>query len=64
MLNGYHRYADAMDIETYYEKVKAHEIFDPTVSVQEKIGFQIKGLVKDYLSDPTCGNAGAIIVMM
>lgn len=63
MLNGYVNYADKMDIETYYEKVKNHELFDPTVSVQEKIGFQIVGLMKDYLNDPTCGNAGAIIVM-
>lgn len=63
MLNGFINYKDAMDIEQYYEKVKAHEIFDPTVSVQEKIGFEIRGLMKDYLNDPTCGNAGAVIVM-
>lgn len=62
MLNGYIQYAKQMDIDTYYQKVLNHEIFDPTVSVQEKIGFQIVGLMKDYLNDPTCGNAGAIIV--
>lgn len=63
MLNGYFNYKDHMDIDTYYQKVLHHEIFDPTVSVQEKIGFEIRGLIKDYLNDPTCGNAGAIIVM-
>lgn len=63
MLNGYYKYRDTMDIDTYYQKVKNHEIFDPTVSVQEKIGFEIVGLMKDYLNDPTCGNAGAIIVL-
>lgn len=63
MLNGYVNYKDTLSIEEYYEKVKSHEIFDPTVSVQEKIGFQIRGLMKDYLNDPTCGNAGAIIVI-
>lgn len=63
MLNGFFDYKNEMNIDEYYEKVLNHEIFDPTVSVQEKIGFKIKGLMKDYLNDPTCGNAGAIIVM-
>jgi GNAT superfamily N-acetyltransferase len=63
MLNGYHTYAHEMTVKTYFEKVKSHEIFDPTVSVQEKIGFRIVSLMEDYLNDPTCGNAGAVIVM-
>ena len=63
MLNGYINYNEKMSIDEYYEKVKSHLIFDPTVSVQEKIGFEIKGLMKDYLNDSTCGNAGAVIVM-
>jgi GNAT superfamily N-acetyltransferase len=63
MLNGYRKFKDAMTIDEYYEKVKAHEIFDPTVSVQEKVGFTIVGLMKDYLNDATCGNAGAVIIM-
>ncbi len=63
MLNGYMDHKDEMSIDDYYQKVIDHEIFDPTVSVQEKIGFEIIGLMKNYLNDPTCGNAGAIIVM-
>lgn len=63
MLNGYIKHKDAMTIDAYYEKVKSGELFDPTVSVQAKIGFKIKGLMKDYLNDPTCGNAGALIVL-
>ncbi len=63
MLNGYSSVADEMRIDEYYEKVKSHELFDPTVSVQEKIGFKIVGLMKNYLNDSTCGNAGAVIVM-
>lgn len=63
MLNGYHKVKNSMSIEEYYEKVKSHELFDPTVSVQEKIGFKIVGLMKDYLNDATCGNAGAVIVL-
>ncbi len=63
MLNGYEKVSTEMSIDEYYEKVKNHEMFDPTVSVQEKVGFKISGLMKDYLNDPTCGNAGAVIVM-
>lgn len=63
MLNGYINYADQMSVSEYYEAVKAHRVFDPTVSVQEKVGFTIIGLMENYLNDPTCGNAGAIIVM-
>ena len=63
MLNGYDRLRGEMTIEEYYEKVKRKEIFDPTVSVQEKVGFEIVGFMKDYLNDPTCGNSGAVIVL-
>ena len=52
-----------MDVAKYFEKVKAGELFDPTVSVQQKLGFEIVGLMKDYLHDPTCGNAGALLVL-
>ena len=62
MLNGYHRYRDEMTIDEYFTKVKAGEISDPTVSTQQSVGFEIRVLVKDYLDDPTCGNAGALIV--
>ena len=63
MLNGFAKYKTEMDIDGYFQKVKAGEIFDPTVSVQRKIGFEIRGLMKDYLNDPTCGNAGAVMVL-
>jgi GNAT superfamily N-acetyltransferase len=63
MLNGYGAVKDSMGIDEYYEKVRSHQLFDPTVSVQEKIGFEIVGLMKDYLNDATCGNAGAVIVL-
>jgi len=63
MLNGYDRLRGEMTIEEYYEKVKRKEIFDPTVSVQEKVGFEIVGFMKNYLHDPTCDNSEAIIVL-
>ncbi|MBX7108425.1 MAG: GNAT family N-acetyltransferase [Chitinophagales bacterium] len=63
MLNGYGTLKNKMTVEEYYEKVRSGELFDPTVSVQQKIGFKIAGLIKEYLHDPACGNAGALIVL-
>ena len=63
MLNGYDKVREQMTIEEYFEKVRDGELFDPTVNVQQKIGFEIIGFVKDYLHDPTCGNSGALIVL-
>lgn len=63
MLNGYCNVKDTVTIEEYFDMVKTHKVFDPTVSVQEKIGFTIVSLMKDYLNDETCGNAGAVIVL-
>lgn len=63
MLNGYHLYKDSLTIDDYYEKVKKEEILDPTVSVQRKFGFEMIKLIKNYLKDPTCGNAGVLMVI-
>ena len=63
MLNGYSTVQHELSIEEYFEKVKNKEMFDPTVSIQQKVGFEVVGLMKDYLNDPTCGNAGAVIIM-
>lgn len=63
MLNGYLHNSESLSIDAYYEKVASGELFDPTVSVQMKIGFEIKKLMKEYLNDPTCGNAGALLML-
>lgn len=63
MLNGYHHFRNQMDIETYFEKVRNGDLFDPTVSVQQKVGFTLVALMKDYLHDETCGNAGALLLL-
>jgi len=63
LLNGYFNVKDSVSIEEYFNMVKEHKVFEPTVSVQEKIGFKIISLMKDYLNDETCGNAGAVIVL-
>jgi GNAT superfamily N-acetyltransferase len=63
MPNGYANYAAQMSLDTYYEKWLAGEIFDPTVSVQRKMGFEPIRLIHNYLDDPQCGGGGVLLVL-
>lgn len=63
MLPGFAKHAHEMDIRTYYEKVKNRELFDPTTSVQERMGFEIIRLFEDYLTDPASGNASVLMLL-
>jgi GNAT superfamily N-acetyltransferase len=62
MLKGYGKLKDQMPVETYVAKVQAGELFDPTVSVQLKLGFKIHGIIYHYNDDPSCDNKAAFIV--
>jgi len=60
---GYHRHAAEMSPEAYIEAVVAGRIFDPTLSKQIRVGFQVRGVLLDYARDvETLGHA-ALIVM-
>lgn len=63
MLSGYGALKDQMSAEEYYAQVVAGTRFDPTVSMQMKVGFEPRGLLKDYLNDPVCDNCGASLVL-
>jgi GNAT superfamily N-acetyltransferase len=63
MLNGFAAHAKDYSLEEYYQALKNGLLMDPTVSVQQKIGFNMVSLMTDYLSDPTCGNAGVLLVL-
>jgi len=62
MLKGYGKYKDQLTVEDYVAKVVAGELFDPTVSVQLKVGFKIHGIIQHYVDDPSCDNKAAFIV--
>jgi GNAT superfamily N-acetyltransferase len=62
MLSGYGRVKDEMPVEEYVAKVKSAEMFDPTVSVQLRQGFEIAGIIYDYVDDAICDNKAAFIV--
>lgn len=63
MPNGYAAHADQWTLEQYYERLVKGEIKDPTVSAQQKIGFQLVRLIHHYLDDPTCGHGGVLMVL-
>jgi GNAT superfamily N-acetyltransferase len=63
MINGYHNFKDTLTPKEYFIKLKNGEINDPTVSIQQSIGFKIGALIEDYCNDPTCGNCGILLTM-
>jgi GNAT superfamily N-acetyltransferase len=60
---GYCHHAAAMSPEAYVEAVVAGRLSDPTLSKQLQVGFQVRGVLRDYAHDvETLGHA-ALIVM-
>lgn len=62
MPKGFARYQRDLFIEQYVARVVKGEMFDPVLSVQLKRGYNVWGIMPDYLDDPSCGNYGVFIV--
>ncbi len=62
VIPGYPRYRDQMDIHTYVDKVKIGELNDPTLSMQMANGFEIRGMLENYIDDTASDNWAALIV--
>ncbi len=61
-LRGYHRYASAMDAESYVRAVIAGQLTDPTLSFQLRQGFHVLAVVRGYLRyDPESLGHAAVI---
>lgn len=63
MMSGYGAVKHRMTAEAYYEGLLAGRINDPTLSMQQRVGFECRGLLKDYLIDPVCDNYSVLIVL-
>ena len=63
MMSGYGAVKDLMSAEEYYDGLVAGRINDPTLSMQRKVGFEFRALLKDYLQDPICDNYSVLIVL-
>ncbi len=62
MPKGYAPYQRDMPIEAYVARVVRGEMFDPVLSIQLRRGYNVWGIIPDYLNDPSCGNYGVFIV--
>ena len=62
LFRGYGSYKMDMSIEDYARAVSNKTIFDPTVSVQLRRGFTMKGIIYDYLDDSGCDNKAAFLI--
>lgn len=51
MIPGFAQYKSRIDAPAYVARVVAGEIFDPTLSVQLRQGFRVRGLLPNYLPD-------------
>ncbi len=63
MIPGFSQHKAEMHIEEYYSRVVRGELFDPTLSMQMKVGFEPRGLVANYLNDPVCDNYSVLLVL-
>jgi len=60
---GYHLFQDHTTPHEYLQQVERGLIYDPTLSIQLHLGFTLKGLLPDYITDPESLNYAAHIVM-
>ena len=61
MMSGYGALNNSISGEEYYEELVNGLRKDPTVSAQQKIGFELVALMPEHLNDPVCGNYGILI---
>lgn len=60
---GYHQHAAQLSPEAYLQAVREGRVFDPTLSRQMKVGFEVRGLLMDYAPDPETQGHAALIIM-
>lgn len=63
MLSGFGAAKDRMSVHDYYDGLKNGSLTDPTISVQLRVGFELRGLLENHLHDPLCDNYCALIVL-
>lgn len=61
VLPGFIHYKERMTVQEYVERVLAGDLFDPTLSFQRKEGFEVRGLLENYLEDSASDNWATLI---
>lgn len=62
LMHGYGAMKDKLTPQVYLKKVLGGEIFDPTLSVQLRNGFDAVGIIEDYVDDPNCDGKAVLLV--
>ena len=62
VIPGYKDHIDDMTADEYVDRVRAGELYDPTLSFQLENGFEAVGAISDYMDDPAVGNNAVLIV--
>lgn len=62
VLRDFHKYKDQLDVDSYVERVVAGDIFDPTLSVQLRNGFEVIRPIKDFFPHPPSDHWSALIL--
>lgn len=63
MPSGYGALKDQLSAQQYYAELVAGTRSDPTISAQRAIGFELRGLIPDYIDDPVCDRYGIVLVL-
>ena len=63
MPSGYGALKHEMTAEAYYAELLASERDDPTISAQRRVGFELRGLIANYIDDPVCDGYGIVLVL-
>lgn len=63
MPSGYGAVKELMTADAYYAELQSGERDDPTISAQRQIGFEMRGLLANYLDDPVCDRYGIVLVL-
>jgi GNAT superfamily N-acetyltransferase len=63
MPTGYGAAKDQLTAEQYYAELVAGTRVDPTISAQQRIGFELRGLIPNYIDDPVCDRYGIVLVL-
>ena len=62
LIPGYADYKATLSPREYVDRVIAGELRDPTLSVQLRNGFAVRGLLRDYLEDSASDNWATLLV--
>jgi len=63
MIRDYGVVKDRMSAADYVQNVVGGRITDSTLSMQLKVGFEVRALLPNYLADPVCDNYGVLLVL-